>query len=711
MAASLAVAYLAIGQAGQANAQPGPASAQSGGVTLTITGMTPRYAQADSTITVSGTIANNTGAALSSLTVELYSSASPFLARSTMDAFISGAASAITTAQEGVPVAVKTIPAGGQAGWTASFTSAGAQMTSFGVYPVLAAVTDGSGLQRGADRTLLPFWQGGQAGFGKLKIAWAWPLIDQPRQQACAALTSDGLATSLDGGGRLGSLLTAGTSAQASAAKVTLVIDPALLTAVNTMTNRNGYQTGGSFDCRGARQHTVSQAAKAWLDTLKAAVASQPAEITPFANVDVAALAHNGMTDDVKAAYTLGGKYAGAVLGTPVMSDMYFPAGGQADLSVLTALAAAEPHVSRVVLGSGQMKLYPNGYREDALTSVHTMAGATLRVLLADNTISSVLASAGSGRPFAVEQRFLAETAMISAEAPESSRSVVISPPQTWDPPVKLAQALLRDTASVPWLRPASLAALSTAHDTGGDPRQPLASSKAGKRELTAAYLNRVRQEAESKDVYTSMLYPPGQAYNDMLDGALASCESSAWRGGNPGGRALVNRLSLYLQGAASKVKIITSPVVQMAGSAGSVPVSIQNKLLQQTIRVRLSVTVVPRPGTASPPLTVGQTRVVTVPPNESVPVTLSLRNAPQGTSTLQLRLVSADGTPTTVTKALMIDSTRYGRAILIVIAAAIGLLLLTSVFRSGMRARRRLTTGHDADAMDAKGEHEPADA
>ncbi|HLK00537.1 MAG TPA: DUF6049 family protein, partial [Streptosporangiaceae bacterium] len=538
--ASLAAAGLVIGLAGQAKAQPGRGDAPSGGVTVTITGMTPRYAQASSTITVSGTLANNTGAALSGLTVALYSSASPFLARSTMDAFISGTTSSVTTSQEGVPVAVKTIPDGGQEGWTASFTSAGAQMSGFGVYPVVAAVIDSSGLQRGADRALLPFWQAGQTGFGRLKIAWAWPLIDQPHQQACSALTSDSLAPSLASGGRLGNLLAAGSSAQASAAQVTFVIDPSLLTAVNTMTSRNGYQTGGTFDCRGAQQHPVSQAAKAWLDTLKAAVASQPSVITPFANVDVAALAHNGLTDDVKTAYTLGEKYAGAVLGTAVKSDMSFPAGGQADLSVLTALAAAEPQVSSVVLGSGQMKLFPTGYREDALTSVHTMAGATLRVLLADNTIASVLAGASSVRTFAVEQRFLAETAMISAEAPESSRSVVISPPQTWAPSVKLAQVLLGDSVSVPWLRPVSLASLAMAHDSGGDPRQALASSKVSKRELTASYLNEVRTETASKDVYTSMLYPPGQAYDDILDGTLASCESSAWRGANPGGRALV---------------------------------------------------------------------------------------------------------------------------------------------------------------------------
>lgn len=711
-AAGLAAASLAIGPAtGHARA-----ATQAGGVQLTITGMTPRYALAGSTITVSGTVANGTGTALSGLTVELFSASSPFVARSTMDAFIAGKTTSVATSQEGVPVAVKTIPSGGQAGWTASFTSAGAQMAQFGVYPVVATVIDGAGLQRGADRTLLPFWETGQTGFGRLKIGWAWPLIDQPQQQACPALLTNHLAGSVDGG-RLRRLLTAGTSAQANAAKVTYVLDPALLTAVNAMTDRSGYQTGGSYDCLDAQRHPASDAARTWLDTLRTAVASAPgrAQITPFANVDVAALTHNGLNNDVKTAYTLGRKSAGAVLGTAVMSDMSFPAGGQADESVLAALAADEPQVTSVVLSSAEMKLYPSGYRDDALSSVNTMVGAPLHVLLADSTITSVLAGAstagGAGGAFAVEQGFLAETAMIAAQAPQTSRSVVVSPPQNWAPPVKLAENLLKDSSSVPWLRPVSLTGLTTSHDSGGDPRQSLAGKKVSKRELTARYLtgpDGLHQQAKSKDQYMAMLYPPGQAYTDLLNGALASCESAAWRGGGPGGAARVDRLSRYLRHAASQVRIITSSVVQMAGSSGSVPVSIQNKLLQQTIRVRIAVTVQPRPGTASPPLTVGTTKVVTVPPGETVPVTLSLRDAPQGTSTLQLALVSADGTSTPVAKALMIDSTRYGRAILIVIAAAIGLLLLTSVFRSGLRARRRLDTEQNAEA---KGEHEPADA
>ncbi len=55
---------------------------------------------------------------------------------------------------------------------------------------------------------------------------------------------------------------------------------------------------------------------------------------------------------------------------------------------------------------------------------------------------------------------------MIAAEAPYSSRSVVVAPPQDWSPSQALAGDLLDETASAPWLKPATLASLTTAPDS-----------------------------------------------------------------------------------------------------------------------------------------------------------------------------------------------------------------------------------------------------
>jgi hypothetical protein len=91
-------------------------------------------------------------------------------------------------------------------------------------------------------------------------------------------------------------------------------------------------------------------------------------------------------------------------------------------------------------------------YTPDAVTEVHTGVGVPVRVLLADHTITSLLAEtpAGPGAATAVSQRFLAETAMIAAEAPSLPRSIVVAPPRRWNPGSALAAQLLRDTVSAP---------------------------------------------------------------------------------------------------------------------------------------------------------------------------------------------------------------------------------------------------------------------
>ena len=121
-----------------------------------------------------------------------------------------------------------------------------------------------------------------------------------------------------------------------------------------------------------------------------------------------------------------------------------------------------------------------------------------------------------------------------------------------------------------------------------------------------------------------------------------------------------------------------------MAGSSGLVPVSIQNGLLLQAIQVKVVVSVA-----ATSQLTIGHFQnLITVPPGQIVTVRLPVSSAPQGSTEIQISLTSADGRPLTFVRgnSLTVQSTRYGRAILVLIAAAIGVLLLTSVYRGVRR-------------------------
>ena len=187
--------------------------------------------------------------------------------------------------------------------------------------------------------------------------------------------------------------------------------------------------------------------------------------------------------------------------------------------------------------------------------------------------------------------------------------------------------------------------------------------------------------------VYKSILYKPDPAYVQSLDEALIATESAAWRGrGMPQGLALGHDLSEYLKNAERKVKIITSPQVPMGGSSGLVPVSIQNGL-HQAIQVRVVASVVNSPDRTSQ-LTIGRFQnLVVVQPQQPATVRMPVTSAPQGSTLIQLGLTNPDGTPLGFGGAsLTVLSTRYGRAILFLIGAAIGVLVLTSMYRGVRR-------------------------
>jgi Family of unknown function (DUF6049) len=703
-AAAGAMAILAAGLAlaPAAQARPaGPAAADStGGLSVTISSMNPSYARPGATVSLSGTVTNHTRQTQAGLLVQLYTSPDGFTTRDSMDSFLAhGATSGLQAAGQPFLIPAWVRP-GGTAAWRTSFQVDAAGISVFGVYPVAAQLQDLSGDVFTAGRTLLPFWPGQKAAglLSPLKVSWLWPLIDQPHHQACTALTNNDLAASLGPGGRLSTLLAAGASHQD--AELTWVVDPALLSDAATMTQ--SYQVGGKPNCTGATYEPARPAAASWLASLRKVTSVQPTVITPYANVDVSALVHQGLTPDLATAYGTGDAVADSVLHGTFGHEIARPPGGTADLSVLTTLAATE-HVGTVVLNSSEMRPADADavfQPDDAVTSLR-VAGLPVNVLLSDQTLTGVLqagdTSTGSlpeGTEFTVRQRFLAETAMIAAEAPNSARAIVVAPPDDWSPSETLADDLLGETTTTPWLTATPLGSLSSAPDTQRTvQRVPPPASQASPGELSGAYLGQVSLAGDRLRVYRSMLYKPEPGYRQSLDQALAATESAAWRGsGAAQGQALVTSLKDYLEGAGDKVKIITTPPVPMGGSSGLVPVSIQNGL-HQVIQVRVVASAVNSPDRTSQ-LTIGRFQsLVVVPPGEAVTVRLPVSSAPQGSTEILLGLTSADGTPLPVSAKLIVVSTRYGRAILVLIAAAIGVLVLTSLYRG---ARRWLHGGTD---------------
>jgi hypothetical protein len=84
--------------------------------------------------------------------------------------------------------------------------------------------------------------------------------------------------------------------------------------------------------------------------------------------------------------------------------------------------------------------------------------------------------------------------------------------------------------------------------------------------------------------------------------------------------------------------------------------------------------------------------KLITIQPGITRTVTISLQSSAITTTTMQLQLESENGSLLAWTPRLVsVQVTRYGRALLVLIAAALGVLVLTSVARG---IRRRLNDG-----------------
>ncbi|AHH22386.1 hypothetical protein NONO_c76310 [Nocardia nova SH22a] len=176
-----------------------------------------------------------------------------------------------------------------------------------------------------------------------------WPLADRPRLVAGvpgsvdgkALLTDDELAGELAAGGRLDQLLSALESAlrpdpsrdsarsgPGLAGSLCLAVDPDLLLTVSKMTA--GYRVLASpSDPDGpTRDGTGPQAARSWLDRLRALAPSICTVALPFAQVDVTALAgvHDG--DLTARALTAPADIVDSLLSVKSVRGVNLPAGG-----------------------------------------------------------------------------------------------------------------------------------------------------------------------------------------------------------------------------------------------------------------------------------------------------------------------------------------------------------------------------------------------
>lgn len=691
VALSAVLPLLASPADAQPTAQAQPVSAP---LTLTVTSMSPSYAEQGHTITIAGRVRNLSGSALSGLSVRLLASRAALGSRFDLESFASGSLPQGGTQVNTAPVTLQRLGAGQRWRWSMRVPASALGLSCFGVYPLTVVVSDAA-LETASDPVPLPYWPTKPGSCSSLSrphpfaISWIWPLIDSPHQGACAGLIDNRLATSIAPDGRLGYLLAIGAQ-YAARARLTWAIDSALLESVRAM--QAPYQVGTSARCGIEPQHPASPDAGRWLAGLRRATSGQPVFVTPYADVDVAALTAHTNNTDLDAAFADAEQTAHQILGrSPVparlpagsrqLSAIAWPVGGIASSAVLESLAVLK--FNTVILAAPAFS--PVSYTPGAVTRKLTGPGYWVHILLADHAITALLGSKDATSPdpgeiFRVRELYLAETAMIAAEWPGKPRPIVVAPPRRWDPPRGLAAGLLSDTVHAPWLHPSApgqLVAMRPEHIY-----KNLTQSNS-KGEISGRLLRKVARLDRRIALLQSIRVGPDPALNR----AVFAIESAAWRGkAAKHAQTMLARTSRYVESQLRGLSIRgggkhAAFYVTFGGKVSTVKVAIRNNL-RYPVRVGLLVS-------ASKANVSGEPISITIPKlSYSTPVKLTVHvKANQGR--IRLSLVSPTGTPLAghplpaYPLVIFVHPTDFGTVALVICAIALAVFVIASAFRA----------------------------
>lgn len=680
--------------------------------TAMFTGLTPRWASPGSTITVAGSV-KNTAPVTERLVVQLLDASTPVSSVTELEQGAAGALYGLA----GLPLPHATwssglLKPGAAANWSIQVPVSAMGFTKFGVYPLAAQVYNIQGTPLNNTLTYLPYVPAKAGPYGSSipaaqKISWVWPLIDEPLlnepwQSACTGPQAAALAQSLASGGRLGQLVeaagaTAGTAVvQAQAAHagssgaaqrlatltepgqnlaqddaVTWAVDPALLVNVTALSQ-----------C-GASEPQWARAASAWLTRLRQTTASQPVLVTPYGDPNVTALIGAGHAGDVENAFSYGRNRASQILGrdlapSPSSSGLADPAAVAWSTGGPTSYTAAElAGKDAVTTLLADSSAFP--FSQPSVVRALNGIGGYVNVLLANSSLTSLLGSAagtGASSAFTIAQQFLAETALLAQR--HSATPIIVAPPQRWHPPTGLAPALLSDTASVPWLSPATLTSLTAAAHV---PTVQLPTGAPGLSSLEQSQLS-----ALDAAVARQAALRAGPDPNLSL--AVSTVESSAYSGRfQSTGLGMIQMLADRMAVQEHGVHIIAENRITLGGTRGSVPVSIDNRL-PFPVRVALQLSYSQADGmriSAAPP------GLRTVPAHTAETVRLRITAAQTGSTTITMTLLNQASQPLASPQVrTTVQTTQVGLLGMIIFGAALGVFLLASAARAIRRGKPR---------------------
>ncbi|MFJ3667957.1 DUF6049 family protein [Streptomyces sp. NPDC090106] len=693
-------------------AAPAEAASGSGTVSVALDTITPAAPTEGDTLTVSGTVTNKSKRAVTDAQVDLR--VGPRLStRSDIDSV-----SKRTDFQSGLDGTI----VGGKYTETFSELAPGvAQDFSIsvpvdeldlgddGVYQLGVSLTGETSAQQwqqvlGIKRTFLP-WEP-EGADTKTKTTVLWPLVSTvhvtaetgSNAQQTPVFLNDDLAKELSAGGRLDQLLSLGRELD-----VTWVIDPDLLASVDAMTHTYRVESG-STTVAGTHQAVAKQ----WLAELQEAVIGKEVVALPFADPDLASLAHNGTSvtgslSHLKEATDVGATTVETVLHVTPSTDFAWPVDGAVDPSIVKVATSAG--ADKVIARNDSLE--ETGGLPYTPSSARPIGGGTTAVV-ADARLSTAFQGdlTGASASTLAVQKFLASSLTLNQQT-DKQRSIVVAPQRM--PSVHQAQAMAEAVKALQdsgWNESQTLAEAAAAKpDPDATTKVPSASrypSSLRKQELPKAAFEKIAATQHKLDGFQVILTnesrvvtPFGRAMNREM--------STSWRGRAAEATSYRDGVWLYLTSLTDQVTLIDKSETKLSGRSATIPVTVQNNLVQGVDHLVLRLT------SKSPRrLEIGgdtyEEQPVAVSGGHSQTVKFTTSAQANGQATVVAQLYTEDGQPYGDAVTFDVRVTEFTATVMLVIGGGFLLLVLAGfrMYTQRKRAARRAGDGGDDGAGEA---------
>ncbi|MFF3839632.1 DUF6049 family protein [Streptomyces sp. NPDC001930] len=575
-----------------------------------------------------------------------------------------------------------------------------------GVYQLGVSLTGQTSDRRrvlGIERTFLPYQP--EATEKKTQLTYLWPLISSAHVSAETAtddqqtpvFEDDTLAAELKPGGRLDELVSLGKDLP-----VTWVVDPDLLASVDAMAN--GYRVkGGALRLPGKHQAVAQR----WLDSLEKAVQGHKVVALPFADPDLASLAHRGKDvpgslGHLQSATALAGTTVETILHVQPATDFAWPVDGAVDPSILAVAtsAGADKVIARSDSVRDDLPYTPTAARPFSNGTNAVVSDALLSTAFEGDMVrteSSTLAV----------QEFLAQSLAITLEQPEDQRSIVVAPQRV--PTAAQAQTMataLRGLSAKRWSQPSDLLAAAAAKpDPDASTTVPAGSrypKKLRDRELPVQAfrdMKTTRDELDDFKVILTAQYRVVPPFTNAINREM----STSWRG--QARAAALYRINVleYLQTLTEGVQLVDKSDLTLSGRSATIPVTVQNKLLQD-VHLVLRLT----SGSKNRLNLNGEgykELPVRISGGHSQSVKFSASANVNGQVPMTAQLYTEDGTPYGQPMTFTVKVSEITATVMLVIAGGVLLLVLAGV---RMYSQRKRVAARKAEAEEAETDATP---